>query len=174
MFNSKTLTADPSEHLRRAKILLDLENDSLLLYAALEMRLAIERIIHNQLTLSELHSKKEKKKNDPKRKKLIMGKLDPNSDYDCDIFYIDENTQKNIYWGTYKNIPTQKVKKIEGKLGNLLHMKLGVKLRNEEDQWYTETRDFLTKNCRYLTERITDSIYYFNFQNMENYEFVIK
>ena len=45
LFNNRLLTADPKEHIRRAKILLDFNNDSLLLYSALELRLAIEKIM---------------------------------------------------------------------------------------------------------------------------------
>ena len=69
MFGSQLLTADPREHIRQAKILLSKLDNSLLLYAALELRLAIEIIIHNQLTLSVNHTFKIKSKNDPKRKK---------------------------------------------------------------------------------------------------------
>lgn len=174
MFNHKLLTADPREHLLRARILLDQENDSYLLYVALELRLAIERIVHNQLTLSIHHSKKDKKKNDPKRKKLIMGVIDPESDNDYDVYFIDPNDGVKKYWGTYKNIPVKKVKEIEGKLGNLLHMKLGLNLGIASDPWYTDTRQFLHSTCSYLIERITDSLYYFSFHGMDNFELIKK
>ena len=138
------------------------------------MRLALERIIHNQLTLSEQHSRKDKKKNDPKRKKLVMGVIDPKSNCDYDIFYTDPNTGHKAFWGTCKNISEKKVKTIEGKLGNLLHMKIGLRLGVAEDQWYTDTREFLDNTCDYLTERITDSKYFFSFQGLDNFELIKK
>lgn len=171
MFENKLLTADPKEHIRRAKILLEQYDDSLLLYSALELRLAIERIAHNQLTLSEDHTMNAKGKSDPKRKKLIMKKIDPESDFDYDIFYIDPKSKQKTYWGEYKNIPEKTVKEIEGKLGNLLHMKLGLKLGIAEDPWYSETRSYLTKTLIYLKERISGSSYYFSYKDLENFEF---
>lgn len=174
MFGTKLLTADPKEHLRRARILLDKRDDSLLLYAALELRLAIERVVHNQLTLSVSHSKKDKKKNDPKRKKLVMNIIDPESDSDYDVYYIDPISKERVFWGTYKNISTKEVKKIEGRLGNLLHMKLGLKLGIAHDPWYRDTREYLNQVCVYLTERVNDSKFYFSFQGVENFELLKK
>lgn len=169
IFKSKLLTADPKEHIRRAKILLSTNNNALLLYAALELRLAIERIIHNQYTLSTDQTKGAKSKNDPKRKKLIMNKIDPESDHDYKIYFIDPENGSKIFWGIYKNIPESKVKSIEGKLGNLLHMHTGLKLGVVDDPWYSETRTFLINTSDYFFERITDSQYYFSFKDIDNY-----
>jgi hypothetical protein len=174
MFNSNLLTADPKEHLLRARILLNQKNDSFLLYSALEMRLAIERIVHNQLTLSDQHSRGTKNKNDPKRKKLVMGIIDPESNDDYDIFYTDPDSGDRVFWGTYKNIPENRIKTIEGRLGNLLHMKLGLRLGVPEDPWYADTREFLDNTCDYLIERITDSKYFFSYQGLENFELIKK
>jgi len=172
MFNSGLLTADPKEHLKRADILLAQNNDSLLLYAALELRLATERIIHNQLTLSEDTSKNEKSGNDPKKKKLIMNQIDKESDNDYDIYFTDQGTKEKIFWGAYKNIPQSKVKTIEGRLGNLLHMNTRLNLGDKNDPWYKQTRSFLTETKDYLIERTTDSQYYFTFTGLENFELV--
>lgn len=171
LFGIKLLTADPKENIRRAKILLGQYDDSLLLYCALELRMAIERIVHNQLTLSEDHSMSAKGKNDPKRKKIIMNKIDPESNFNYNIYYIDPETKKKVYWGEYKNIPAKTVNEIEGKLGNLLHMKLGLMLGNSEDPWYSETRSFLTKTSIYLEERTSGSSYYFSYKDLDNFEF---
>jgi hypothetical protein len=172
MFNSKLLTADPKEHLKRARILLELDDDSLLRYVALELRLAIERIVYNQLSLSENTTKNNKAGNDPKKKKLIMNQIDPASDWDYDIYYKEPGTIRKILWGTYKSIPESKVKKIEGRLGNLLHMAIDLKLGVHDDPWYIDTRIFLTETTSYLTERITDSQYYFSFTDVHNFELV--
>lgn len=171
IFKSKLLTADPVEHIRRAKLLLDLKNDALLLYAALELRLAIERIIHNQYSLSSEQTKSAKNKKDPKRKKLIMNKIDPESDHDYKIYFIDPKNGSKINLGIYKNIPESMVKTIEGRLGNLLHMHLGLKLGVANDPWYSETRTFLKDTSDYLYERITDSQYYFSFKDIDNFIF---
>ena len=171
IFSSKILTADPKEHIRRAKILLSSNNDSLLLYSALELRLAIERIIHNQYTLSLEHTTNAKGKNNPKRKKLIMNKIDPDSDDDYNIYLVDPIDGSKIFWGVYKNIPEKKVKEIDGKLGNLLHMNLGLKLGVANDPWYKEKRNFLTETADYLRERITNSLCYFSYKDLKNYLF---
>lgn len=170
-FGNKILTADPKEHIRRAMSLLKTKNDALLLYAALELRLAIERLQHNQLSLSEHASMGNRKGNDPKKKKLIMNYIDPDSDSDYEIYYNDPDSRDRIFWGEYKNISTQSIKSIEGKLGNLLHMKTGLKLGIKNDPWYRETRSFLTETASYLNERTTDSDYYFSFKNLQDFEF---
>lgn len=167
MFNNK-LTADPKEHIRRANVLLKQNDNSLLLYAALELRLATERIMHNQLSLSEDATKNALNNNDPKRKKLIMNKIDPESDGDYKI-YLNDGVER-ILFGIYKNIPESKIKTIEGRLENLLHMKLGLNLGIENDLWYKETRLFLTETANYLLERITDSQYYFSYKDLPNFE----
>jgi hypothetical protein len=167
VFNNR-LTADPKEHIRRANVLLKQNDNSLLLYAALELRLATERIMHNQLSLSEDATKNALNNNDPKRKKLIMNKIDPESDGDYKI-YLNDGVER-ILFGIYKNIPESKIKTIEGRLGNLLHMKLGLNLGIENDPWYKETRLFLTESANYLLERITDSLYYFSYKEVPNFE----
>ena len=54
VFNkNQNLTADPKEHLKRAKKLLKKNQNFLLLYAALELRFALERMVHNQLLFAE-------------------------------------------------------------------------------------------------------------------------
>lgn len=171
-FADNKLTADPKEHIKRAKLLLDLNNNALLLYSALELRLATERLQHNQLSLSEHATIKNKKGNDPKKKKVIMNNIDPDSDFDYKIYYHDPESRSRIYWGEYKNISTQKIKTIEGKLGNLLHMKIGLKLGNKNDPWYMDTRKFLNDTVNYLDERLTNSDYYLSFTELDNFELV--
>ena len=171
MFRSKLLTADPKEHLRRAELLLRKNNNAFLLYAALELRLATERIQHNQYTMYENHSLKSKRQSDPVRKKLIQEQIDPESDSDYIIYFTEPQTGNRILWGEYKNIPENRVKKIEGRLGNLLHMKLGLKLGVADDLWYHETRSFLESTTDYLKERTEGSCYYFSFKDLDGFQF---
>ncbi len=81
-----------------------------MLYAALELRLAIERLQHNQLSLSEHATINNKKGNDPKKKKLIMNNIDPDSDFDYKIYYNDPESGSRIYW---ENIRTFRHKRLK-------------------------------------------------------------
>lgn len=101
-----------------------------------------------------------------------MNQIDRESDWDYDIYFIEPGTTEKSFWGTYKNIPESRVKSIEGRLGNLLHMATGIKLGVREDPWYIETRAFLTETTSYLAERITDSQYYFSYSDTDNFELV--
>jgi hypothetical protein len=88
VFNYKeNLTADSRVHLKRAKRLLRKNNNSLLLYAALEIRFAAERLIDSQtLCVPEL-SKRTLKKNDRIKKRVSISQAIPESDFELDIFY---------------------------------------------------------------------------------------
>ena len=69
VFNKQeNLTADPKKHLKRAKKLLRKNNNSLLLYAAVEIRFALERMVHNQLIFAEDVSKRMMNEYDPSKK----------------------------------------------------------------------------------------------------------
>lgn len=66
IFNKQeNLTADPNEHLKRAKKLLRKNKNSLLLYAALEIRFALERMIQRELIFAEKVSKRALKEYSP-------------------------------------------------------------------------------------------------------------
>jgi hypothetical protein len=173
MFTTKKLTADPKENVNRALVLLKKNNNALLLYAALELRLALERAIHNQLSLSIATTLNNKGGNDPKKKKLIINCIDSESDNDFNIFYRDPITKEKLFWGTYKNIPESKLKYIEGRLGNLLHMKRGISLGVEDDYWYLETRTFLMETASYLKERLNNSLSYFAYKDVPYFELEI-
>ncbi|MBL8027776.1 MAG: hypothetical protein JNL74_15240, partial [Fibrobacteres bacterium] len=69
----ENLTADPKEHLKRAKKLLKKKRmNSLLLYAALEIRFALERMVDAQLLFADNASNKMLKEYDPVKKKSYM------------------------------------------------------------------------------------------------------
>ena len=97
-----------------------------------------------------------------------MNKIDPESDADFKIYFWDGS--ERILFGIYKNIPESKIKRIEGRLGDLLHMKLGLNLGIVTDPWYTDTRLFLSESAHYLLERLTDSVYYFSYKDVPNFE----
>ena len=98
-----------------------------------------------------------------------MNMIDPSSDHDYEIYYVDPQTSEEIFWGVYKNISEKWVKEIDGKLGNLLHMKLGLNLGIETDPWYNKTREFLEETTEFLKERTTDSVSYFSYNDSESF-----
>jgi len=171
--NQENLTADPEEHLKRAESLLKKKKNSLLLYAALEIRFASERMIDNQLSLADNVSKKTLKKYDPVKKKKAMTKLDPNSDKHQKIFFINKDTGQRFSWGTYKPVELDKIKDIKNKLGDLLHPKVGLNLGISDDPWYLETRKFLVDSLVYLKDNMKNNKFYFAYSNVDNFEMEI-
>ncbi len=173
VFNKhENLTADPKEHLKRANDLLKKKKNSLLLYAALEIRFAAERMIDNQLAFAEKVSKKTLKKYDPVKKRKAMTVIDPNSDNPQKILLLDRETGEKILWGIYKPIELEKLKEIRNKLGDLLHPKVGLKLGNSNDPWYIETRRFLKESAEYLSDKLANNEYYFAYKNLNNFELI--
>lgn len=62
--SGRLLTASPKEHLRRASLLLKKDN-SHLLYAALELRFALERMVQHELILAEKATERSIQEADP-------------------------------------------------------------------------------------------------------------
>jgi hypothetical protein len=171
VFNKQeNLTADPKKHLKRASELLLKKKNSLLLYAALEIRFASERIIDNQIALADKVSNKTLKKYDPVIKKKAMTLIDPNSDKSQKIFFINKDTGQKIEWGTYRPIELERIKEIKNRLGDLLHPKVGLNLGISDDPWYIETRRFLEESVKYLKDNLKDNESYFAYSNLDNFE----
>ena len=76
--NRPNLTASPAEHLRRARRKLRSRKNSELLYAALDLRFALERMTHHDL-LNESISNKLRKKHQPSKKVKGLRKTEPAS-----------------------------------------------------------------------------------------------
>lgn len=170
IFNNKSnLTANPKEHLKRAKKLLRQNKNSLLLYAALELRFALERIVHFQLLLAN-GSNKMLKEYDPVKKRKNISFIDPASDYLHKIFYRNKETNQRFLWGVYKPIDVEKVSYIKGRLGDLLHPKDGIPLGVSDDNWYIETRRFLFESVTFLSNHIKNNDQYFSVKNLKSFE----
>jgi len=163
----ENLTADPKEHLRRAKKLLR-ENNSRILYAALEIRFAIERITQRDLIFSEKATERSLKEHNPVKKIKSLRRLDPNTEFPHKIIYDDEKEGIQFDWGKYKPLDIKKVKQIEGRLGNLLHPKDGIRLGVYNDPWYQETREFLLDSIEYLSQVIEDNTPFFGLEGLNN------
>ena len=173
LFNNKeNLTASPKEHLKRARKLLKGAKNNLLLYAALEIRFALERIVHNELVLSDKATNKALDMYDPSKKRKIMSILDDNVNYRHKIFFINKKTNEKEYRGVYKPLPQEKVNNIKGRLGDLLHAREGLSLGVSNDNWYVQTRNFLFESLEYLTKYLKDNEKYFFYAESNKYELV--
>ncbi|MFA5010546.1 MAG: hypothetical protein WC644_01210 [Ignavibacteria bacterium] len=170
-FNYKeNLTADPNVHLKRAKKLLKNARNHLLLYAALEIRFALERIVHNELIFSEKASNHALDMYDPSKKRKIMSTIDDNVNYPHEIYFVDKKTNERIYWGMYKPLPQEKVNNIKGRLGDLLHAREGIKLGISNDNWYIQTRKFLYDSLETLTSHLKSNEKYFKYAELNHFE----
>lgn len=170
VFNNKTnLTANPKEHLKRANKLLRKKQNSLLLYAALELRFALERIVHFQLLLAN-GSNKMLKEYDPVKKRKNISFLDSEADFPHNIFYRNKQTGERFLWGVYKPLNEEKVSSIKGRLGDLLHPKDGISLGVSDDVWYIDTRKFLIEAIEFLGNHLKNNEQYFTFKNIKDFE----
>jgi hypothetical protein len=170
----KNLTADPKEHIKRAEALLNKNDNSLILYAALELRFAAERMVDSQLQFADEVSKNTLKKYDPVKKKKAMTRIDADSDFEQEIYFTSKETGEIIKWRMYKPLELNKIKKIRDKLGDLLHPKVGLNLGISDDPWYVDTKQFLKTTLKYLKDNLKDNNYYFAYRNMEQFEFIKK
>jgi hypothetical protein len=170
--NQQNLTADPKEHLSRARKLLAKRQNSLLLYAALEIRFALERIVDNQLMFAEKVSASTLKKYDPVKKRKAMTALDPNSDYSHRIYLVNMQTNERFEWAKYKPLNLEKVSSIKGRLGDLLHSKVGLRLGVSDDPWYIETRAFLIDAEMHLSDNLKDNDNFFFYSKADAFEVV--
>ncbi|MHA1156590.1 MAG: hypothetical protein ACTSQK_10825 [Candidatus Heimdallarchaeota archaeon] len=163
----ENLTADPKEHLKRAKKLLSGYN-SRILYAALEIRFAIERITQHDLIFAEKATSRSLKEYNPVKKVKSLRRLDPNTEFPHKIIFNDEKKGIQFDWGKYKPLDIKRVKQIEGRLGNLLHPKDGIKLGVYNDPWYLETRKFLLDSIEYLSQVIEDNTPFFGLEGLNH------
>jgi len=163
----ENLTADPKEHLRRAKKLLRGHN-SRILYAALEIRFAIERMIQRELIFAEKATSRSLKEHNPVKKVKSLRRLNPNTEFPHKIIFVDDNKGIQFDWGNYKPLDIKKVTKIQGQLGDLLHPKEGLWLGIINDPWYQETRKFLLDSIDYLSQVIEDNTPFFGLEGLNN------
>jgi len=162
----ENLTADPAEHLKRAKTLLSGQN-SQLLYAALEVRFAIERMAQRELIFAEKATTRSLKEHSPVKKVKSLQRLDPETEFPHKIIFVDETKGIKFDWGNYKPLDAKKVTEIQGRLGDLLHPKEGLHLGLSNDPWYQETRKFLTESIEYLSQVVKDNSPFFAYEGLE-------
>lgn len=66
----------------------------------------------------------------------------------------------------------ERVRQIQGKLGDLLHPKVGLRLGISNDPWYTETREFLSASIDYLSTVLMNNTPFFAFEGLDFIEMV--
>jgi hypothetical protein len=159
------LTADPAEHLTRAERLLAKDNAHLL-YAALEIRFALERIANNEVVFAERASERMVDSPDPVKKLRRLRELDPRTGLAHTVFQV---APVGEFHEIARDVPIylEWAQKTTGRLGDYLHPTNGLNLGLASDPWYSDLRSFLTKAIRYLKGRVgsTESCL---FENMEN------
>lgn len=165
----ENLTADPREHLRRARRLLKGPN-SVLLYAALELRLALERMADHEIRLAEGVSRKTLKDEDPTKHVAAAIGIAPESRYPQDIYIVDPHTGIRYPYGQYRPMDKAVVSRYDGKLGDLLHATYGLHLGVYNDPWYTSARQFLGEVCAWMDETLTDNESFFAYHGFDNVE----
>jgi hypothetical protein len=170
--NHENLTANPREHLHRALRHLRKDN-SQLLYAALEIRLALERMTDHEVVLASAASRGVLKKNDPVKETNYLRVLDEASQFPHKVILRNKETGESIDFGQYKPLDSKKVRDIDGRTGNLLHAKHGIPYGVTDHPWYGETREFLRESAGYLLERYEGNTPFFAFENIDHIEMVM-
>jgi hypothetical protein len=159
--NPHNLTADPAEHIKRARRLLRGGRNSELLYAALELRFAVERMADHQLAMADAASRRMLDETDPQKKIRNLNRLESGSRFPHRIYLVSPKTGQRLKWGDYRPLDEARVGTIKGRLGDLLHPKRGLLLGIPDDRWYTDTRRFLEETAQYLTDRHKDNTPFF-------------
>lgn len=170
--NQSTLTANPAEHLRRARRILQRRRLSELLYAALELRFALERMAQRDLLFSEMASNRVLKEYDPVKKVSNLRRLAPDTAFTHEIYLLNQATGERIKWAEYKPLDKARVAAIQGRLGDLLHPKEGLMLGIPDDPWYVATRQFLDESLEYLDRVHKDNAPFFAYEGLDQFEMV--
>lgn len=171
-WNRPTLTANPEEHLKRATTILRRGDRSELLYAALELRFALERMAQRDLIFAPDASNRMLDENHPGKKLSNLHRLAPESAHRHEVFLINRATGERIKWGDYKPLDKKRVNEIQGRLGDLLHPKDGLMLGMPDDSWYVETTKFLNESCTYLQGLVKGNLFFFSCNDADDLEMI--
>jgi hypothetical protein len=167
--NRPTLTADPAEHLKRARRILGRGRLSELLYAAVEIRFALERMAQREVVWADA-SRRVLREHDPTKKIANLHRLAPEAAYAHEIWFVNKTTGERIKWAEYKPLERERVKTMQGRLGDLLHPKDGLLLGIPNDPWYIETKRFLNEASAYLQEVYRDNRPFFSYHGIPEFE----
>lgn len=170
--NRPTLTASPAEHIKRARKILRRGRLSELLYAAIELRFALERMAQRELIFADMASNRMLKEHDPAKKLANLHRLAPQSAFNHKIYFVNKNTGERLDWAEYRPMDKVKVAEMKGRLGDILHPKDNLRLGVPNDPWYKETIRFLTDSLDYLSIMCKDNSIFFAYEGLEQFEMV--
>jgi hypothetical protein len=126
-------------------------------------------MVHFQLFCARNASENILKEYDPIKKRKYLSKLDPAVDYPQKIFLKNKNASSIISWGEYRPLDMTDIKRIKGRLGDLLHPKDGLLLGVSDDNWYIETRIFLEESIVLLKDNYKHNNPYFQYKGRNNF-----
>lgn len=152
-----TLTANPEEHLKRARRMLRRGRRAELLYVAIELRFALERMVDFELSLTSGVTRRMLDESDPVKQLRNQRRLEPRSGAPHRILMVNRDTGERIEIGTYIPLDEKRISELNGRLGDLLHPKVGLPLGMPDHPWYGETDDFLSQTADYLLARYRES-----------------
>jgi hypothetical protein len=166
------LTADPAEHLKRARKILRRGRLSEILYAAIEVRFALERIAQRELIFAEAASNRMLQEHDPVKKVTNLQRLAPDAAFTHEIWFVNKETGQRIKWAEYKPLDKARISGIQGRLGDLLHPKEGLLLGLPNDLWYRNTKAFLEDSLAYLSKVYKDNSPFFSYEGLAQFEMI--
>lgn len=167
--NGINLTADPKEHLKRARHLLNTKLNANILYCALDIRFALERMVHSKLLFANGVSKNNLKEYDPVKKFSVLKKLEDDIDFLHKVYVKIPETGELLLIGEYLPLESKEIARIKGKLGDLLHPKDGILLGIDNCDWYVDTRAFLLDAINYLEKRLQRNETFFAYKGLDRF-----
>ena len=170
----RTLTANPAEHIKRAKRMLRKKDNSLILYIAVELRFTIERMVFWQILFANGASNRMIDEKDPVKKRKNISRLDKNADYPHEIIFTNQETKETMKWADYTPIDAAKLEHIKGMLGDILHAKEGLSLGIPDDPYYSKTTKFLRESIDYLESILKTYNNYFSMKDLKQFTFIKK
>lgn len=168
-----TLTASPREHIARARAILERRRLSQILYAALELRFALERIVQLELLMSNSATARMLDEYRPVKKLAHLRSLAPESAFPHDVEIRHAATGEWSKIGEYHPLDKARVAFVNGRLGDMLHTKDGLMLGiPDREPWYRESYDFLCETADYLSEAYENNTQFFTYEGLDHIRLV--
>jgi hypothetical protein len=163
-----TLTANPREHIKRARTILQRGRLSEILYAALELRFAAERIPQLELIFAESASNRMLDEYSPVKKVASLRQLAPESEFAHDVEMLNRATGEWVKVAEYRPLDKSRISTIKGRLGALLHPRDDLMLGMPEEPWYRETYEFLCDSIDFLSDAYEGNTQFFTYEGVDH------
>ncbi len=171
--SGSTLTGSPREHIKRARRILERGDLSELLYSALELRFALERITQLELMFSASASNRMLDEYSASKKVANLRQLAPDSAFPHDVEVRHEVTGEWSKIGEYRPLDQRRTNEINGRLGSLLHAQDGLMLGiPDREPWYRDTYVFLCETADFLSESYEDNTQFFSYEGLDHVRLV--